>query len=156
MLFVTTLFLAIIFSSVVISSSSEAASPAQFSSTNSAIASAFVAAQSAEEKGGNVSGLVVILNEALGLVQNAESENATNPTQASTDLQNATTLAEMVSSEAVQIGQSGAAARMTRVMESIGASAVIVVVAVLIYIFGDRIYRRIWFYIYRDFIVKPA
>jgi len=133
-----------------------AATPADFTNTNNAIASAFVAAQNAEAKGGNVSGLVVLLNQALALVQKAESENSSNPAQATADLKDATALAEDVSADAIQVGYTGAAARTTQIEESIGESIAIVVIAVLIYIFGGRIYRRIWFYLYRDFIVRPV
>ena len=120
------------------------ASQSDFSVTNDAITSAFVTTRIAEAKGGNVSSLVTMLNEALALVQKAQSENSTNPSQASTDLQNATQLAEQVSSDSVGIAQSGSSANSTRTTESIGASVGIIVIAILVYIFGGRIYRRAW------------
>jgi len=135
---------------------SSAASQSDFSTASNAITSAFVATHSAEEKGGNVSLLVTKLNAAVGLVQKAQSENSSNPSQASADLQNATQLAEQVSSDSAGIGQSGASARSTQTDESIGASATIITVAILIYIFGGRIYRRAWLYLYKDFIVRPV
>ncbi len=87
-----------------------AASQTDFSITNSAITSAFVATHIAEEKGGNVSSLVTMLNEALTLVQKAQSENSSNPSQAAIDLQNATQLAQQVSSDSAGIARSGVSA----------------------------------------------
>jgi hypothetical protein len=133
-----------------------AASQNDFSTTNNAITSAFVATHSAEVKGGNVSSLVIQLNAALYLMQKAQSENSTNPAQASTDLQNATQLAEQVSSDSSGIAQSGVSARSTQMDESIGASVAIIVIAILIYIFGGRIYRGAWLFVYRDYVVRPV
>jgi hypothetical protein len=127
-----------------------------FSSANNAITSAFVATHNAEEKGGNVSSLIVALNEALDLVERAQSENSTNPIQASVDLQNATQFAEKVSNESIGIAESGSAARSARSTESVGVSVVIILAAVLIYIFGGRIYRRAWIYLYKDYVARPS
>jgi len=135
---------------------SSAASQSDFLTASNAITSAFVATHNAEEKGGNISSLVTRLNSAVGLVQKAQSENSSNPVQASADLQNATLLAEQVSSDSIGIAQSGASSKSTQVDESIGASAAIIAVAILIYIFGGRIYRRAWLYLYKDYIVRPA
>ncbi len=137
-------------------STSVAATPSDFSNATKAISSAFSATYDAEEKGGNVSSLVSTLNQALALVQKAQSENTSNPSQASTDLENAAQLADSVSSQSVAIGQSGASAKSTVVMESVGSSVAIIVIALLVYIFGGQIYRKIWFRLYRSFIVRPV
>jgi len=89
---------------------SAAASENDFSNTNSLITAAYIGMYSAEQKGGNVSSLVVQLNAALSLYYKAQQENFTEPNQASIDLNNATQLANNVSSESTQIGQAGAAA----------------------------------------------
>src|SRR5487761_86650 len=83
--------------------SSVAASPADFSSASNAIDSAYVSVHSAEESGGNVSSLVNQLDSALALVQRAQSENATNPSQATLDLQNATQIAQKVALESSSV-----------------------------------------------------
>jgi hypothetical protein len=135
---------------------SSAASQSDFSTVSNAITSAYVATHNAELKGGNVSSLITKLNAAVDLVQKAQAENSSDASQASADLQNATQLAEQVSSDSAGIGQSGASARSTQTDESIGASAAIIAVAILIYIFGGRIYRRAWLYLYKDYIVRPV
>ncbi|MHB8567860.1 MAG: hypothetical protein ACYC7D_12860 [Nitrososphaerales archaeon] len=135
------------------SSYASAASSGDFSAANSAISSAFVATLNAEKSGGNVSSLTAQLNGALALVQRAHSENAT---QSVIDLQNATRIANLVSSEAPSVAQSGASSVQVRNAESIGGAAAIVVIAALIYIYGGRIYRRGWLYMYRNYVVKPA
>ena len=134
----------------------QAATSAEFSSATNSIGSAFVAVHSAGQDGGNVSGLVTELNVALNLTQKAQAENATNPTQAATDLQNATTMAEGVSAASSSVAQAGSAARRVTMEISIGAASAIVVAAVLIYALGDRIFRKMWVYVYRNFVVRPA
>ena len=141
---------------IFIPASSNAASSSDFSNANSAINSAFNATLNAQQKGANVTDLVAKLNIAVGLVQKAQAENATNPGLATSDLQNATQIAGQVSSAAPSLGQSGANARTIQYSISIGASIVIIAVAALIYIYGGRIYHLLWFYLYKDYIVRSS
>lgn len=117
---------------------SGAASSSDFVSANSGINSAFVATHSAEQSGGNVTGLVAKLDISLSLVQKAETENATNPSQATTELQNATQIANQVSTLAPAIAQAGFQARQTLYVESIGGAVGILILGGLIYIYGAR------------------
>jgi len=132
-----------------------AATNGEFNTATNAIESAFVAVHNAGQNGGNVSELVTELNTALNLLQKAQAENATNPTQAATDLQNATSMAEGVSAASASVAQAGNAARRVTMATSIGGASAIVIAAVLIYIFGDRIFRRLWLFVYRNFVVRP-
>ena len=133
---------------------SAGAIPSEFSNANSAINSAFSATYSAAENGGNVSALVAQLNGALGLYQKAERENATNSSQASLDLQNVIAIADQVSASAASTKAFGSSAKQMQYIESFGASAAIIVIAILIYIYGGRIYHEIWFYLFRDYKVR--
>ena len=133
-----------------------AASSSDFASANSAINSAFVATHNAEQSGGNVTGLIAKLEISLGLVQKAQAENATNPSQALADLQNATQIANQVSAQAPAIMQAGSSARQTLYGESIGSAVAILVLASLVYIYGGRIYHLIWFYLYRNQNVRSS
>ncbi|MHB1907960.1 MAG: hypothetical protein ACYCQJ_03695 [Nitrososphaerales archaeon] len=146
--------LALITIIVLCSTHTFAASSADFSSANNAIASAFAATSAAEQRGGNVTGLTTMLNEAAILVQKAQSENSTNPNQSTLDLQNATQIANKVSSLAPSVGDSGAFAKEVQTAESIGASIGIVVGAILLYIFGERLYRVFWLYLYRNYTLR--
>jgi len=136
--------------------SASAITQAQVSSANSEVQSAFASAYSAEKSGGNVSSLDAKLNTAIQLVQKAETENATNPSQAAADLQNATAVAQGVIAESPSVSQAGSAARQTTEITSVGGASAIVVVAALVYVFGGRIYRMAWLRLHRDYVVRPA
>ena len=135
---------------------STAATPADFANTNSAIQSAFVATSNAEQSGGNTSSLLLKLNAAISLMQEAQAENSTSPTQAALNLSNATSIAQQVSSEAPSVARAGSAAKQLLDAESISGAVLIVAIAALLYIYGGRIYRRIWFWMYRSHVVKPG
>jgi hypothetical protein len=135
---------------------SSAASSSNFSSANSAINSAFAATQNAQQDGGNVSSLVTKLDSAVLLVQKAHSENSTNPSQATLDLQNATSIANLVSSLAIPIAQAGSSATELQYSESIGVAIAIVIIAVLIYIYGGRVYHQIWYRLYKTYVVRSS
>jgi predicted PurR-regulated permease PerM len=134
---------------------SSAAAPTDFSSTNQAIAAAFSATYQAEQRGGNVTSLVESLNQALQFVAQAQLVNSTNPAQATQDLQNATQLAQKVSSLAPSVGQAGAQAHQLLVEEISIEIAVVIAASAWIYVYGDRIYHRIWYFLYKDYVVKP-
>jgi hypothetical protein len=144
----------LVFSTVLVSDTSRAASANQFSSTNAAIAKAFAATASAEQSGGNITALVAELNMALNLTVQAQNLNSINSTESTLLLQNATNIAQHVSSQAISIGSAGASARQTLTDESIGGAIATVAVAALIYIYGGRLYRMFWFALYRNYLVK--
>lgn len=131
-----------------------AATPASFSGASSAVQQAFVAVKKAGNDGGNVSSLVAELNGALALIQKAESENSSNPAQAGADLQSALAMAQGVQAEAPAVAQQGASARQFQFILSVTVSAVIVGVAVALYVYGDRLYRRVWLRIYGGSVVS--
>ncbi|MGI0079043.1 MAG: hypothetical protein ACRECH_05415 [Nitrososphaerales archaeon] len=133
---------------------SNAATPNEFAAANSAIAAAFSATYNAGQNGGNVTSLVAKLNSAIALLQEAGSENMSNPSQASIDLQNAVQIAQQVSTQAPAVGQAGAAAKQTLAAQSIGGMLAIAILGVLAYVFGGRIYRMIWFVLYRERVVR--
>jgi hypothetical protein len=130
-----------------------AASTSDFSSANSTINSAYTATLTAEQKGGNVSQLVTQLNIAISLFQKATQENSTNPSGAISDLQNATRLAQGVIGDASVVSAAGSASVQSRDALSISSAVAIGIIAVLIYIFGGRIYRRLWYLLYKDYLV---
>jgi len=133
-----------------------AASEASFASAYSSVQSAFVGVHNAEARGGNVTSLVAQLDGALSLIQTASNENSSNPSQAGRDLQNATTIALSVEAAAPSVGQQGATARQAQFALSIGLAAVIVAVASALYVFGDRIYHRLWLRAYGGYLVKKV
>ena len=133
-----------------------AASQPSFIGASSAVQSAFVAVQAAGKDGGNITSLVAQLNGALALVQKAVLENSSNPAQASADLQSASNIAQGVQSTAAGVAQQGISTRQLQFEVSIASAVVIVVIAVALYVYGDRIYRRLWFRMYRGQVVKKV
>lgn len=133
-----------------------AASPSDFAGASGSIGTAYLAVSRAQQDGGNVSGLVTNLNVALELYTKAQSENSSNPARALADLQNATTIAQQVALEAPGIGQTGAAARQAQEYISVGSAVAIVAVAALLYVYGERIYHRLWLRMYSGYLVKKV
>ena len=139
---------------VIASPPASAAGKASFSGASSAVQSAFVAVQTAGRDGGNTTSLVAQLNGALELVQKASVENSSNPAQASVDLQSALSIAQAVQSSAAGVAQQGISARQLQFELSITSAVAIVGVAVALYVYGDRIYRRLWLWIYGSHVVR--
>jgi hypothetical protein len=135
---------------------SVAASPSSFSAASTSISTAFVAVSQAQQDGGNVTGLVASLNTALGLYAKAQGENGNNPALALTDLQNATAMAQQVTLAAPAIGQAGLSARQAQEYLSVGSAAGIVAIAALLYVYGERIYHRLWLRLYSGYTVKTV
>ena len=131
-----------------------AADQASFNGASSAVQNAFVAVQTAGNDGGNITALVTQLNGALALLQNANTENASNPSQASTDLQSAVSIAQGVQASSASVAQQGISARQFQLGLSIGSAIVIVGLAAALYLYGDRVYRRLWLWMFRGQIVK--
>ncbi len=121
---------------------------------NDSVNSAFSSVYYAEQNGGDVSGLVAKLNTAILLIQNALAENATNPNAAATNFSNSTTITQQVSMASSLISNSGAAARQLRLYESLGNAVATIGIATLTYLKGDRVYRRLWYYVYKNYLVK--
>jgi hypothetical protein len=133
---------------------SHEANEEQFANANKAVNSAFSSVYNAEQNGGDVSALVERLNVAVFLIQKAGAENATDPTAATTDLSNATSIAQLVSLTSATVSSSGSTARQIRLYESLGAVGATFGIAALTYLKGDRIYRRLWLYVYRNHVVR--
>ena len=133
-----------------------ASSQASFIGASSAVEHAFVAVQNAGKNGGNVSALVAELNGALTLIQKALSENSTNPGQAANDLNSAVAVAQGVQASAATVGQQGIAARQYQFELSVGSAIVIVGIAIALYVYGDRIYYRLWLRMYGSHVVRKG
>jgi len=154
--FLSCILLVILTLVLFVPATARAATSSSFVSADASVQTAFLAVHSAEARGGNVSGLDAQLNTAIGLIQSANSENSTNPAQATRDLQNATNIAQSVEAEAPTIGQQGASARQLQLEVSIGLAAVMVAVAAALYVMGDRISRRLWLRMYGGYVVRKV
>ena len=141
---------------VMVSPAASAAGNASFNGASSAVQSAFVAVQTAGKDGGNITSLVAQLNGALALIQKASVENSTNPAQASADLQSALSIAQGAQSSAPGVAQQGISSRQFQFEISIVSAVVIIGIAVALYIYGDRLYRRLWLRIYGGHVVRKV
>ena len=118
--------------------------------------SAFPSVYYAQQNGGDVSALVEKLNLAIFLIQRSDAENATNPNAATVDFSNATSLVIEVSLASASVSNSGSSARQLRLYESVGAIAATLGLATLTYVIGDRVYRRLWLFVYKNHLVKKT
>jgi hypothetical protein len=133
---------------------SHEATGGQLANANNSVNSAFSSVYRAEQNGGDVSARVENLNTAVSLIQKAEAENVTDPNAATADLSNATTIAQMVSLNSTSVSTNGSITRQLRLYESLGTVTATLGIAALTYLKGDRIYRRLWLYVYRNHVVK--
>jgi len=127
-----------------------------FSTLNNPVNSAFPSVYYAQQNGGDVSALVEKLNLAIFLIQRSDAENATNPNAATVDFSNATSLVIEVSLASASVSNSGSSARQLRLYESVGAIAATLGLATLTYVIGDRVYRRLWLFVYKNHLVKKT
>ena len=152
--FITITLLVLVISTTPIGS--HEATGGQLETANNAVNSAFSAIYYAEQDGGDASALVEKLNTAILLIQRAVAENATDPNAATADLSNATTIAQRVSQNSSSVSTSGLMARQLSLYESLGTVAAALGLAALAYLRGDRVYRRLWLYVYRNHVVKKS
>jgi predicted PurR-regulated permease PerM len=136
--------------------SSHEATGGQFSTANNAVNSGFSSVYYAEQNGGDVSALVEKLNDAVFLIQKARAENASDPSAATADLLNASTIAQMVSLNSTSVSAGGSMARQLRLAQSLGTVVATLAIATFAYLRGERVYRRLWLYVYRNHVVKKS
>ena len=136
--------------------SSQISTGEPFSVANNSVNRAFASIYVAEQNGGDATSLVERLNVAIFLILRANAENATSPSAATTDLSDATAIAQMVSSNSASVSSSGSTARQLRLYESLGTIFATLGVATLTYLMGDRVYRRLWLFVYKKHLVKKT
>jgi hypothetical protein len=135
---------------------SHEATGGQLATANGSVNSAFSSVYYADQNGGDVSALIEKLNIAVSLIQKAVAENATDPSRATADLSNATSIAQEISLNSTSVSASGSVARQLRLAASLGTVVAALGVAILTYLWGDRVYRRLWLYVYRNHVVKKS
>lgn len=133
---------------------STAATGQDFASSSAAISQAYLAVSAAQKDGGNVTGLVASLNTAVGLYSEAQAENGTSPAAAAQHLAEASATAQQVAQAAPGIGRAGLAARQFQEEVSLGAAVAIVALGAVLYVFGERIYHRLWLRAYSRHLVR--
>jgi len=102
------------------------------------LAEAFVAVAEAERLGGDVSGLVDELNQALILLEEGEMRND------EVMLQEALSKVEDVVARAPVVGQGGVAAMQARTVQSLLVVGVVVALGVIVWHYEPKIFWRLW------------
>jgi hypothetical protein len=60
----------------------------------------------------------------------------------------------MVSLDSASVSSSGSTARQLLLYESLGTIVGTLTLAALAYLKGDRVYRRLWLFVYKNHLVK--
>jgi hypothetical protein len=120
------------------------------------IGEAYVAVLQAEQSGGNVTSMVAQLNSALSLVQQADSINGTDPSQAQALYSQASSIAGQVIQSAPAVASAGAAATSTAETYLAVETVVLAGLAVVAYLYTPRIFWSLWLRVHRGWRVKKA
>lgn len=165
LLLVTFLFFAAmscqcLLTSLAIGESVQSTSPLSLSNSSNfqqalvSISNAYIQIHKIEVNGGNASLLVPQLNVAIALYQDAINESSKNATQANIDLQNTTSIAGNLSMQASLLATNAEKLKQTRQVIAVAEALTIVTLAILVYTFGEEIYRRYWLNRYKNYSVK--
>jgi hypothetical protein len=117
---------------------------------------AFLALRSAEVDGGNITSLVLSLNEAINLTERADVMNATNPSQSAALYSQAYSLASNILRQAPTVAAQGRTAVAAAATDFYAETTVLGALAVVAYFFTPRAFWWLWVRIYGGWRVKSA
>jgi hypothetical protein len=115
---------------------------------------AFLAVHSAEADGGNVTSLVLTLNQAINLTERADAMNSTNPTGAAALYSQAYSLASNVLQQAPAVAAQGRNSIAATTTDFYAETIVLGALAVVAYFFTPRVFWWLWVRIYGGWRVK--
>ena len=105
---------------------------------------AYAAVVDAEASGGNVTGLVERLNEAIDLVERAEKVSEDDPEQAAVLAERAIDIADEVLGEVGVVKEEGLALRRFHLFLGVSSGVLFVFSCFLIYFYGPRVFWGLW------------
>jgi len=108
------------------------------SEANTKIASAFEGVAEADAKGGNVTSLVIELNDALTLLEKGEADGDEGL------IHDAISKAEEVIAEAPIIAEQGEEVAQARLVETLLVLSLLAISAVIVWRYGSRIFWELW------------
>jgi len=117
---------------------------------------AYRAVVDAEASGGNVTGLVDRINEAIDLVRRAEKISKDDPEQAAILAERAINIANEVLDEVGIVKEEGLALRRFRLFLGISSGVLFVFSGFLIYFYGPRVFWGLWVRIKGDWKVRKS
>ena len=117
---------------------------------------AYAAVVDTEASGGNVTGLVERINEAIDLVRKAENISDTDPEQAAVLAERAINIANEVLDEAGVVKEEGLALKRFQLFLEISSGILFVFSGFLVYFYGPRVFWRIWVKIKGDWRVRSG
>jgi len=115
---------------------------------------AYAAVVDAEASGGNVTGLVERLNEAIELIELAE--NSSDPELAANFTAQAVDIVDEVLGEVGGVKEEGLALRRFRLFLGVFSVLLFLVLGVLIYFYGPRVFWALWVRFKGDWKVKTG
>jgi hypothetical protein len=122
----------------------------------SEIGSTFARVHTIEGEGGNVTGVVGQLNQALAFVATGEAYETTAPDQAQALYQQAEFIIQSVNQELPGVESQGIAAAQSEVSWLAFTLAALAAIGIGIYFFGGRIFWSLWIRSHRNWRVKKS
>jgi hypothetical protein len=118
------------------------------------IDSTYARVRTIEGEGGNVTGVVAQLNQALSLVATGETYKTVAPDQAQALYQQAESIIQSVNQELPDVGNGGIASARSEVFWLAFPLAALTAIGIGIYFFGGRVFWYLWVRFHRDWVVK--
>jgi hypothetical protein len=120
------------------------------------IGQAYASVLDAEQKGGNVTGLVSQLNEAITLLNQGDAANKTNPSLAQQLYSSAFSIASNVIQLSPGVASAGVASRSLSLEIFASETAVLGILAFLAYLLTPRVFWSAWVRARRGWRVRKA
>ncbi len=120
----------------------------------SEIGTTYARVQTIEGEGGNVTGVVGQLNQALALVAAGEANETGAPDQAQALYQQAESIIQSVNQELPGVESRGKASAQSEVFWLAFTLGALAAIGIGIYFFGGRIFWSLWVRSHRDWTVK--
>jgi len=118
------------------------------------IAEAYTSVLGVEQKGGNVTLAVASLNNAISLVQEADSINSTDPARAQALYAQASAVAQQVIGGSPAVAAAGTASVQSAEVALGVETVILVALAVLAYLYTPRVFWTLWFRAHRGWRVS--
>ena len=122
----------------------------------SEIESSFKKVSDIQREGGNVTGVVQLLNQALVLVGDGMASQANDPSQAQAYYQQAESTIGFANQELPTIEQQGISASQSEVIWFAVTLSVLTAAGIVVLVFGRRVFWTLWIRAHRKWTVSKA
>jgi len=122
----------------------------------SEISAAFGRVSVVQGEGGNVTGVVRLLNQALALVEEGASVQGSDAAQAQTYYQQAEDVVRSVNAQLPSVEQQGLASSRSQLAWLAATMIVLALAGALVFRFGGRAFWALWVRTHHDWVVRKA